>query len=444
MFWRALLLVVGVLLVARPAHAEDLSDTDLEKALAPLGDGRVETRREALKNVETLGGSAVPAIAKKLAELRKQKDIAAAAQKAQGHDRPLADVLVEGRDVGPGARNALVVAALARALAHVGTTPATRPLLRIAIDHGGAFKGDVARLVKALGERAIPALLETKRDGSNELRHWSYAQLEAMGKRIPGDAVQTKDNAILTEVLHTFATIRELDALPVLLSFVNADRPEVRGAARDAILELGQDANWKVREAYANVTGKPAPDGWPATQTAKELFAAYDRLRLQEVYGLLDEGLAKAREGATEEAVARFDRVLARQPHIERKGEMVPAYVQRAMELRATDPARARATFQQAIQLFPEGPRVPAIRAELEYLDGMDGIARGVPDPEPFRRALTLDPTHEKARAELLRLESEGTEREGRFRMAAAAAVAVLVAALGLVLFGGRRRLARA
>ena len=36
---------------------------------------------------------------------------------------------------------------------------------------------------------------------------------------------------------------------------------------------------------------------WTATETAKELFAAYDRFRLEEVYGLLEEGIAKDKEG---------------------------------------------------------------------------------------------------------------------------------------------------
>jgi hypothetical protein len=380
--------------------------------------------------------ASVPGITKTLAELRTQRDIRTAVQRARERDRPLRETLAESRD--PGAKSALLVVDLADALARIGTTAAIRPLLRIAVDYDGAFKPEIARHVKTLGDRALPALLETKKE-SGELRHWSYAQLESMGKRVPGDAVQTRDNGVLTEVLRTFAAIREIDALPVLLSFVNSDRVDVRTAARDAILEFGQDANWKVREAHANVTGKPTPDTWPAAQTAKELFAAYDRLRLQEVHGLLDEGLAKAKEGATEEAVARFDKVLARQPLIERRTEMIPTYLRRAYDLEATDPAAARVTFEKAIQLWPEGPRVPAMRAELSYLDGIESLARGVPDPERFRRALELDPTHEKARAELSRLENENIESDGRFRMIAAGLAVVVVAALGFILFGGRR-----
>jgi HEAT repeat protein len=299
--------------------------------------------------------------------------------------------------------------------------------------------------VKSLGEKAVPALLETKKDATAEVRQWAYSQLEGMGKRIPSDAVQSENPAVLVDVLQAFATVHDVDAVPVLLSFVNSERRETRTAARQAIQEIGQDAIWKLREAYANVVGQPAPEGWNATQVTKELFAAYDKLRLQEVLGLVDEGLAKVEAGALEEAVTKFDKVLARQPLIERRVEMVPGYVRYATSIEASDPARARAILEKALGLWPDGPRAPTIRAELAYLDGKSSLDRGLPDPEPFRRALALDPTHDRARTELSRLESESVDREGRLRLLAAAAAVVLVTVLGLVLFGGRgRRVARA
>ncbi len=261
-----------------------------------------------------------------------------------------------------------------------------------------------------------------------------------MGKRIAGDAVQTKDNQVLADVLRAFANVHDIDALPVILSFVNSDRIQVRGAAREALGQFGQDAVWKLREAYANVTGNAAPDGWPASQIAKELFAAYDRLRLQEVYGLLDEGLAKEKEGKLEEAIAAFDKVLARQPMIERRSEMVAAYVAYAEQLEESDPARAIALFRKAARLWPESPRVPHIEAEIAYLEGKELLARGIADVEPFQRALRLEPGHAKSRAELARLETNVEEREERIRAFAAAGAVVVVALAGILLFGGGRR----
>jgi len=237
-------------------------------------------------------------------------------------------------------------------------------------------------------------------------------------------------------VLRAFAIVHDMDALPVVLSFVNSDRIQVRSAARESILAYGQDAVWKLREAYGNVTGKTPPEGTPAADIAKQLFAAYDRLRLQEVYGLLEEGLAKEKEGKIDDAVAAFDRVLARQPMIDRRGEMVPAFVAQALSLEESDPPRALATFRKAARLWPESPRQGQIAAEIAYLEGKELSARGIADAEPFRRALSLDPGHEKARAELRKIEERGEEKQARLRNWAAGAAVVIVALLGFILFG--------
>lgn len=434
---------------AASASATDgaMTDAELERMLAPLAGDDAEPRKKAAKAIGELGQDAVPAITKKLAELRKASSasVAAAVKQAkeskpgeQGTD--LCDALLTQSKGDAGAKAALVTSALVRALAHAGTTPAVRQLVKVAGDHNGAFRPEITRQVRALGDRSVPALIETRKDSSSELRHWAYNQLEAMGKRIPGDAVQTKDNQVLADVLHAYGAIHDLDAVPVILSFVSSDRVQVRTAAREALTSFGQDAVWKLREAYANLTGKAAPDGWSAADVAKELFAAYDRVRLQEVYGLLEDGLKKEKEGKVDEAVAAFDKVLARQPLLDRRAEMVPAYVAQADKLEESDAPAALAMLRKAARIAPDGPRITQVKAEIAYLEGKDLVARGIPDTEPFKRALALDPSHVKARAELSRLEATVDERQSRTRTVAAAAGVLLVAVIGILLFGGGRR----
>jgi tetratricopeptide (TPR) repeat protein len=420
-----------------------MADGDLEKILAPLVGDDLEARREAAKSAGNLGADAVAPITRKLAEQRKTSSapVAAAVKAAAKSDAAdLGEALVETKGDGAGWRTAVTTAILVRALAHAGPTPALRQMIKVAGDCSGAFRPEIARQIKALGDKAVPALIETRKESSSELRHWAFGQLEAMGKRIPGDAVQTKDNQVLADVLHAFANVHDMDALPVILSFVNSDRIQIRTAARDALALFGQDAVWKLREAYANVTGKPAAEGLGAAEIRKELFAAYDRIRLQEVYGLLEEGLAREKEGKLEEAVAAFDKVLARQPLIERRGEMVPAYFAYAQKLEESDPPRALALFRKASRLWPTHPRKDQIDAEIAYLEGKELLGRGIADVEPFKRALALDPTHVGARNELTRLENNIEERQERFRAIAAAAAVVVVALVGILLFGGRRR----
>jgi len=169
-------------------------------------------------------------------------------------------------------------------------------------------------------------------------------------------------------------------------------------------------------------------------------FAAYDRFRLQEVYGLLEDGLEKDKEGKPDLAIAAFDKVLARQPMLDRRGEMVPAYLAQAQKIEESDGAAALAILRKAARLAPEGPRITQINAEIAYLEGKDLLARGINDTEPFKRALALDGAHAKARAELDRLDSASVDRESRTKQVAAAAGVLLLAVLGILLFGGARR----
>ncbi len=94
----------------------------------------------------------------------------------------------------------------------------------------------------------------------------------------------------------------------------------------------------------------------------------------------------------------------------------------------------------KAARIAPDGPRIAQVKAEIAYLEGKELVARGIPDTEPFKRALALDPTHTKARAELSRLEANVDEHQSRTRTVAAAAGVLLVAVIGILLFGGRRR----
>ena len=432
-----------------PAGAT-MSIEELDRMLGPLTADDLEARKTAAKSVGELGQDALPAITKKLGDLRKASSVqvAAAIKLAKesngtkvGEGSDLCDALIKLPKLDtPGAKAAVATSALVRSLARTGTTPSVRQLVKIAGDHNGAFRPEITRQVRALADKSLPALIETRKDASNDLRHWAYNQLEAMGKRIPGDAVQTKDSVVLADVLHAYGVIHDLDAVPVILSFVSSDRVQVRSAARESLTSFGQDAVWKLREAYANLTGKAAPDGWPATEVAKELFAAYDRVRLQEVYGLLEEGLKKEKDGKVDEAVAAFDKVLARQPMLDRRAEMVPAYVAQGQKLETDDPVQALAILRKAARLAPEGPRISQINAEIAYLEGKDLLARGIPDTEPFKRALALDPTHTKARAELEKLETTTDERHNRTRAVGGAAGVLLLGVIGILLFSGRRR----
>lgn len=422
-----------------------LSVAELDRMIAPLGRDSIDERRAAATALAALGPDATPAITQKLVELRKGGDggvnavIKGLRDKTGKEGGDLLEALIEQRP-DAATQRALTVTCLVRALAHEGTLAATRQLVLLASDVGGALRPELGRQMKQLGDRAVAALIEAQRNPSTETRTWASTLLDGMNRRAPGDAVQTKDNQALADILRAYASSKDLEALPVVLSFVGSDRAQVRTAAREATLTYGQDAVWKLRESYAALTGDQAPEGMPAADLAKKLFDAYDRFRLQEVYALLDAGLAKQNDGKLEEAIVSFDEVLARQPLLDRRAEMVPGYIAWAMSLEDKDRPAALSYLRRAVRIDEAGPRAHEARAELQALEGEELVARGIADTEPFEQALALDPANARAKSQLDRLHAQTqTSRSHGWRLTGAAIVLALSLA-GIAVLGGRRK----
>ncbi len=412
------------------------ADEGLTAALAGLRSESADERRAAAQAVESFGSSgndAVTSIAKQLMDVERTGEsriprLAVETRPGAGKDPDLVEMLVHERPE-PSVTRALVTLCLMRALVRVGTTPAVRQLLRTAFQAGAQVRPELLRELKQLDDRATAALIEMRGDPSPEMRAWAKDSLETLGKRTPGDTVQTTSDPILVDVLHAYATVRDVDALPVVLSFVNSDRLPVRAAAREATLAYGADAVSKLRATYAALTGERLADTLDPAAVAQKLFDAYDRYRLRDVYALLDAGFAKERDGDLAGAIADFDNVLARQPILDRGKDMVAAYVAYAESIETADHVRARDYLRKALRLSMDdaGPGSDHIQSEMRFLDGADLMSQGIVDTAPFERALELDPSNVHARAQLNRLRADAMSRRNREgRIAAAVGTAGL------------------
>jgi len=338
-------------------------------------------------------------------------------------------------------RDLASILGLSRMLARIATTPAARELGALFSVYGELLRPDLERQLVTIGDRALPALIEMRRVEAKEVRIWALKLLEALGKAIPGEAVQTGDDQLLAEVLLAYGRARELDAVRVVLSFANSDRRQIREAARRSVLILGETGRFALRESYENMMSKKAPDDWGWETTARELFAAFDRARLAEAYALMDEGLAAHRQADAERAARAFDRVLARDPAFERRAEMAPAYLAFARTLKKHDRAQAMTALRKAMRADPAGPSARAAESELLVLESFDRAEHGVVDEGSLRQALELDPQNAEAKAALLRLETESRARSGRLFWYLGGAIAALfaVAAAAAAIAHGRR-----
>jgi len=351
-----------------------------------------------------------------------------------------------------GARAASLALAMALAAGHAsaqatqeaiatdegGTPTEARVLVEERGDAGYARREAITRKLVAMDDRAVAALVVAKRSKSASTRGWAADTLESMGRERADEQIRTRSDDVLVGIFAAYGEARDPDALGVLSSFVGSDRAALRDAARAALLAYGGDAISKLRQDYAELTGKPPSAAWTAPETARALFSASDRIRLRDVYALLDRGLARAQGGDLAGAVVDLDAVLARQDGVDRQAEIARAFAAYGATLEDSDPARARAYLEKAARLAPPS-EVQPIEGQLALLDGRELEARGIPDEAPYRRALELDPTSARARAALDRLEVRAVSRRATLRRWTFTGLTSVGALFAAVLFVGLR-----
>ena len=436
---------------AQTAGATKAVTANLDALLARVTAESVspESRLSAAAEITTLSSDSVGPLQKKLAELRKGPtgSILAVFNLLRDQTRggingdsfDLIDALCKfPKTDGPGWKATIQIAVVLQALTNIAEPRAVRAVVEFVDSHDSAFRVEITRLLKKLGEPAIPALIESKR-GSVEVRKFANRTLESLGKRTAGDMVQVKSAVVQGDVLRAFGKNHDIEALSVVLSFVNSDRALVRQAAREALASYGQDGKWKLKEAYSNLTGQSAQEGWSSEEIARELFAAYDKVRLEEANQVLDQGLAAAKDGKREEAIAAFERALAMQPLLDRRREMIAVYIDHAQSFAENEPEKALAFYKRALRLDPDAERKAKLLAMTSYLEGKVLQRQGLADVEPFRHATELDPTLVEAQAELTRLTDIQESSRARIRRYAAGGALLLVAIAGILLFPRRK-----
>jgi tetratricopeptide (TPR) repeat protein len=434
-----------------PGEVVNPAMPEIDASIARLGDANVAVRTLA---VDALAGTAADAFSALDARLSRTPEAGpgpmwlvldkvkkANTEKTDDTAKSVDDLMhaVVAAGNSPGHKSLALLLAGIRASEKQGGVAGARVLVRIATDHKGLLKSYASGALKRMGDHAVAALVEVRRDTDKELRGFANKLLDSMGKFLPQDAVQVHDPQALADVITAFGKTKDPDAMRAIIPYLNADRAPVREAARWAIAQYGNDARPILEETYDQFTGDKAPKDWPADKILKGLIVAYDRVRLAEVFKLLDEGIAHRDAGRLEEAVASFDALLARAPQFDRRAELAPAYHELARKKESSDRAAARLLYGKAARLAAGTPIAATIEADLAVLDTEDLLARGIADTSLLQKALAVDPNHTRARDLLQKIENDARAREDRFRRFALAGFAGVVATIAAVLFLGRK-----
>ncbi|MBK6532485.1 MAG: hypothetical protein IPF99_23715 [Deltaproteobacteria bacterium] len=429
--------------VAAAAAADESvgrSAAELDAMLGRLTDGSARERRAAADEIiRTLEREDIPVIRQRLlapwrADIEPLRFKIVRLIRAATDNRPNAEYdLLALMLAAPRAADldgAIERVVLARALGGMASADAGRALVALSSSYGALLRQEVGRIVRGqLRDYVLPALIEL-RNPSEMMRVFMRQTREALRKVTPGEAVQQHDNALLAEILRAYGSIRQPDAMQVVVSFVNSDRAQVREAARWAVTQYGRESINALRAAYEMYEGHDANPQWGWERTAQELYLANDRRRMAEVTQRLDAGLAAGRSGDGNAMLAHFRWVLARHPDMQRRAEMVEPLMRLARELESESASRAQAVWRLALWVEPEGAHAREIRAAVLFLDAEQSMARGVADPELYDAVLRVDPGHARARAQRSVVAQDEVLRARRHRRTLGA-VGLLGVALG-------------
>jgi hypothetical protein len=424
----------------------------LERLVAP----DPQTRETAVTEIPEVGPDLVPAIDRQLSSLaesadkdemkrllettrRKAREEVRAEMRATGDQGKVAtpDYLVMltkyARPESEAWQQLVEVLAMSRMLVQVGDIRGARELVQVYVRFGEFLRVDTQLELEKMGDFGVAALIEARRYPAAKIARWAERQLDTQGKAIASEAIRTDDPEQLAAILRALGRTRDPVAARVIISLANSERAQVREAARQAVVMLGDVGIWQLRDAYENVVGERPPRDWSWERTARELFARFDRLRLARVFTTFEQGLKARADGDLEKMRLAFGKVLARSPRFERANEMAPGLFEYATRADAAHRADAIDALRRAVRINTDKSLDPGINSLLLTLLAEQRAARGVADQTLLRRAIELDASNRRAQSLLSDLERPNTDAERRWARYGAAGV-VSVAALAAIL----------
>ncbi len=394
-FLLALAALALALLFAAPARADEAPEIDdLLSAAEDLRGDDAAARERAFRYLSTLPETAMPAIAERLRQTRRQiipeedgYDALRFFRHATGSLR--ADDMI---DITPGIlpvleeRRTAVVGRTAerllymRSLEAIGTTEAQVMIGDILALTSRMWRWERRRLVDRHGVDLLPGLLVLRNHEESPVRVWARWAVEELGMEKPAEALQQDDPMLVARILRAYGQSRDMDSMEVVISYVGHPAAPIRDAARAAMAEFAHNGIWQLRKAMRNQLGQDASHDWGWERTARELYEGLDAARLAPLESVLDEGLAAAESGDVATATEKLGEVLRAAPMHPRRAAIAHAY----LALADAAPDSAERFIRRASLLAPTEPEV---RAAVLALEADADLSRGVLDADAWREA---------------------------------------------------------
>jgi hypothetical protein len=399
----------------------DKADVDeLDARITRLLSDNPEDRKDAVREVFEVPTKLVAAILQRLdklaaradregmkrvlAQIREKSSRAAAANEPSVDDAndSHADLLVQliekAHPKNTAWRELTELIALSRMLTQIGNIDAARGLVEIYARFGEFVRVDVQNRLFDLRDGAIAALIETRRHRAEKLAQWADRQLDRLGKGVPSEAIRTDNFEVLADILRAYGRTKDPDAARIIVSYASSERFQLREAARQAIVMLGDVGLWQLREAYETVVGKRPRRDWSWDRTARELFFEYDKLHTSKLRELIEQGKKAEREGHFEDMAKAYDAVLARAPEFDAAPTLAPGYLGMAEKLAQSRPEVAQTALVRVLRLTTD----PAMRQRAQSLRDTiraeQQLHEGIVDAHLLHQAAELDPNNRRAK----------------------------------------------
>jgi tetratricopeptide (TPR) repeat protein len=429
----------------------------LARLAEQLGSETVSQRTAAFHALSELHPESLPAIGERLRLLRKSRPepeatraVLTAFRHALGSRRAddnvdlaegVLQVLEQQRD-----RTTLAVTEPLLLLRSLERMPRTEAGLVMAdvltLEDTAAWEAELRLARERVGLPLLPALLRLRSYGDARVRAFAQTGVRALNMEDTQQSLKLDDPHLLAKVVRAYGEPLDFAAMPGVVRLVNADKLEVREAARATTARFGKNAIWQLRQLYEEVVGTAADHHWDAEHTARELYAALDRGTRTDEETLLARGMARFVAGDLEGMQQQYDRLLAQSPHFAERAKMAVGYAALGQKRLAQDRlVAARDAYQRALRLAPDATDAESLRGQLAYIDAELALSHGVVDLHGYEQALHHAPKLAAAAEAKDRLSGARAAREHqRKRLAAGAAILLLLALVALLLRGRQAR----
>jgi hypothetical protein len=348
--------------------------------------------------------------------------------------------------------------ALMRALVKTRHPEAAISILRFGYRHAHAFRDETGTQIRALGAYAVPGLVRAiaiRDPDAHKMTRYAAYQLDRIDCVRPDRALKQGDLELRAEILHAYGEVRTPTAVSAVLSYTDDPSELVRRAARWAMLRYvsgrppkavkrklklpGGKETDRARALYLTyrqlatfalvqqlaeeLTGaregreveakrKALAEELEPRYLAEQLFRLYDERREKAQRDELARAMAASKTGSLDQAITRFDGILAAHPFHPERASMAPFYFRKGRELLASGKLNeAQAILTKAIHLDPGAAFVREARARRDLAGALADRQLTSESEWKLRAALRLQPGLEQARIALRAYERRQQQR---------------------------------